>query len=341
MIRRQLARLLGAAILIVVALALLFTAWPQIFGQSRTLVIAQVVSLRGLAAAVGLVLVLALTLDVLLAAPIRKFAASLAVMLLVFSLINVAVLSTRGFGSTGFQSANDNDVTVLSWNTLGDAPGADAIADLALAQGADIITLPETTERTGVLVAQRMERSGFPMTVITNAFDQVSKARSTTLLVSVALGDYQEVTDRGSTSQLPSVIAEPTDGTGPTILAVHPVAPIPGELDRWRSDLDWLSTVCTGDNVIMAGDFNSTLDHYTHLDHADGATIGDCTDAASLSGNAAVGTWPTTLPPLLGTPIDHVMLTDNWRVSGMRVIESRDGAGSDHRPLVVQLTPAG
>ena len=31
----------------------------------------------------------------------------------------------------------------------------------------------------------------------------------------------------------------------------------------------------------------------------------------------------------------------NWRVSGMRVIASHDGYGSDHRPILVQLSPAG
>ena len=57
--------------------------------------------------------------------------------------------------------------------------------------------------------------------------------------------------------------------------------------------------------------------------------------------NAAVGTWPTMLPALIGAPIDHVLATPNWRVSGMRVIASHDGYGSDHRPILVQLSPAG
>ena len=160
------------------------------------------------------------------------------------------------------------------------------------------------------------------------------------MLVSTALGEYVQDAAAGSTGQLPSIVAKPVSGTGPTLIAVHPVAPIPGELATWNSDLDWLASACRGENVIMAGDFNSTLDHYSRLPHDSGTTIGDCTDAGTLSGNAAVGTWPASLPPLLGTPIDHVMLTDNWRVSGMRVVESLDGAGSDHRPVLVQLSVA-
>jgi endonuclease/exonuclease/phosphatase (EEP) superfamily protein YafD len=140
---------------------------------------------------------------------------------------------------------------------------------------------------------------------------------------------------------LPTVLAAPADGTGPTILAVHAVAPIPGEMDHWRSDLQWLSEACANGNIIMAGDFNSTLDHYRDLATEDGATLGACYDGALATDNGAVGTWPTALPPLLGAPIDHVMATSNWRFSGMRVIESVDGQGSDHRPVLAQLSPAG
>jgi endonuclease/exonuclease/phosphatase (EEP) superfamily protein YafD len=95
--------------------------------------------------------------------------------------------------------------------------------------------------------------------------------------------------------------------------------------------------------VILAGDLNSTLDHYTGLDAASDASggLGGCRDAARVTGNAAVGTWPTNVPPLLGAPIDHVMATPNWDVVGFRVIGSLDGAGSDHRPVVAQLRPVG
>jgi endonuclease/exonuclease/phosphatase (EEP) superfamily protein YafD len=59
----------------------------------------------------------------------------------------------------------------------------------------------------------------------------------------------------------------------------------------------------------------------------------------TATGNAAVGTWPTSFPQLLGAPIDHVMATDDWEVVGFRVIGSRDGEGSDHRPVLAQLRP--
>jgi endonuclease/exonuclease/phosphatase (EEP) superfamily protein YafD len=70
------------------------------------------------------------------------------------------------------------------------------------------------------------------------------------------------------------------------------------------------------------------------------AVLGNCADSALSAGAAAVGTWPTSIPALLGTPIDHVMATVNWQVTTLQVIESLDDAGSDHRPIVATLTPA-
>ena len=335
------ARFLAAAVLVLVAAALIVLLWPQLFGLATSPVVAQIVSLRGLAVAVGIVLVVALTLAALIAPSARRFAASLAIALLVFCLVNVAVLSTRGFGNQGFESSTDNDVTVLSWNTLGGEPGPTVIAQLALDTGAEVVALPETTRATGFEVQQLMLAAGYPMALFTTAYDEISEARSTTLLISADLGEYVADETLQTTAVLPSVVAYPVDGTGPLIIAVHAVAPIPGEMEHWRSDLQWLKTACAGGNIIMAGDFNSTLDHYSGLASTASATIGDCADAGLASDNAAVGTWPATLPPLLGSPIDHVMATPNWRVSGMRVVQSHDGYGSDHRPILVQLSPAG
>ena len=330
----MLRRILAAAVLVVLALALLVIAWPQLFGQQRTPGVAQLVSLRGIAIAVAGVGVVALGFVMVLSTRIRRFAASVAVLLLGFALINAAVLATRGIGDLGFATAAPRSVTVLAWNTLGDAPGADAIAQLAIDSGADVVSLPETTRATGQAVADAMGLGGRPMQAFTIAFDEVSKARSTTLLISTELGPYVVDEDEPNSAVLPTVIARPADGGGPTIMAVHLVAPIPGEMAHWTDDLAWLSSACSEPSTIIAGDFNSTLDHFSGLATAEGATLGDCVDAASVTDNAGVGTWPTALPALLGSPIDHVMATPNWSVTGMRVIENYDKYGSDHRPVL-------
>ncbi|WP_411698936.1 endonuclease/exonuclease/phosphatase family protein [Conyzicola sp.] len=334
-------RVLAAAVIVVVAAALFVLAWPQFFGLQQAFGVAHVVSLRAAAALIALALIVVLTLLALLARPARRFFATLAVLLVVFALVNTAVLSTRGFGDTAFETAGDSTLTVLAWNTLGDVPGAATVAELALENDVDILALPETTKAFSLEVAALMKAAGRPMWVETTAFDQISKSRSTSVLWTADLGTYTVDTEVGQTATLPTVVLRPDDGSGPTIIGVHAVAPIPGEFRNWQADLDWLADTCSGENVIMAGDFNATLDHMSGLASSGSTTLGDCADAALATGNGAVGTWPTTAPALLGAPIDHAMATENWRVTGMRVVQDQDGAGSDHRPLIAQFAPAG
>jgi endonuclease/exonuclease/phosphatase (EEP) superfamily protein YafD len=336
----MISRLFAAAFVLVCAGFLLVSAWPQLFGLQLAAGIAQLVSLRGAAVAAAIAGIVALLLIALVSARARRFTASLALVLIGFVLLSSAVLASRGLGNTSFETRGANDLVVLTWNTLGDAPGAQAIADLALEAGADIVVLPETTRATGVSVAQLMGASGSPMWSHTLAYDQISKARSTTLLISANLGTY-EVTEDRTTSVLPSIVAKPTNGSGPTIIGVHSVAPIPVQMANWRSDLTWVAERCAGDNVIMAGDFNSTPDHFAGLATTPEHAIGECDSATLDTNNGAVGTWPSRAPALLGAPIDHVMHTSNWRTTGVRVVENYDNYGSDHRPVIAQLSPAG
>ena len=352
-------RILSALVLIITAALLLVVAWPQLVGLQNSWVFAHIVSLRALAGVVALAAIVVLLLFSLIR-PLRGMFLALSALLLVFAVANAGILLSRGIGTGqvevasaaavhsgkvgAAQGGNASDVTVLSWNTLGDATGADAIAQLAIEQQADVVTLPETTEETGVAVAELMREAGRPMWVHTIAFDQVSKARSTTLLVSPGLGEYTVSSEPGSgppgnTNVLPTVVATPTDGDGPTIIAVHAVAPIQWEMSNWRSDLDWLATRCATGDVIMAGDFNATVDHMAGLETSAPAVLCACSDAAITAGSGAVGTWPTAAPALLGSPIDHVLATSNWRVASMNVIATSDAAGSDHRPIVARLTP--
>lgn len=334
-------RIAAAALVLGLAGLLLVAAWPQLFALQYAPVVAQVVSLRAVAAISAFAGVVVVSLIAVVLPPFRRLGGSLAVVLLVFIAVNAAVLATRGFGGEpAAVAAGDGDLTVLAWNTLGDAPGADAIAELALEVEADVVALPETSQETAVEVALLMKQAGRPMWVNTVALDQISKAKSTSLLTSADLGTYSIDSSRGNTSVVPSVIAVSDDGTGPTIVAAHPVAPIPAYLDAWREDLEWVKGACTGENIIIAGDFNSTVDHYGPLANSPGTTLGDCIDAAQATGDAALGTWPTDIPAILGSPIDHVMATAEWTATSVRIIQDRDHLGSDHRPIVARLTPA-
>ena len=333
-------RLLAALLVIVVAVAVVVLGWPQLFSLQRVAGIAQLVPFRGAAAAAAAAVLVALVVLAIANRRFRRLGLPLAALALLFVLLNVAILSSRGFGSETLPARGATDLTVVAWNTLGDAPGPVVIARLAIDSDADVVALPETTEETAKAVAALMTAAGLPMTPHTVAHGHISKSRSTSVLISNALGTYHLDESAGSTETLPSLVMVPDNGAGPTIVAVHPVAPLPSELQSWNSDLRWLAGACPEGNVILAGDFNATLDHLADLGTAPGTTVGECTDAALRARSAAVGTWPAFAPALLGAPIDHVMTTKNWTVVGVRVVQDLDGAGSDHRPIVVRLRPA-
>jgi endonuclease/exonuclease/phosphatase (EEP) superfamily protein YafD len=331
--------LLGLLV-VVAAAALLVAGWPQLFGLVDAPVVAQVVALRGLDVAIALVLAVALTLVALAWRGARRFLGALVALLLIFSVASIGVLASRGFGGSTAASGNASHLTVLSWNTAGGKPGVAAIAALALSEHADVIALPETTQLTGYEIATVLKAHGRPMWVYSATHGYTYESHATTLLISSALGRYSVDTGHGDTSVLSSIIARPANGTGPTIVAVHAVSPKQHEMLNWRADLSFLSTVCSGSNVVMAGDFNSTLDELDTLSTKAGANFGECTDSGYAAHAASIGTWPTELPELLGAQIDHVMFTSAWKVVAMRVIGTEDRAGSDHRPIVATLAPS-
>lgn len=337
----MLSRAAGLLLVTALAAALAVLVWPQAAGLERTQVVAQVVAFRGALVVVAVVAAVALTTFGLLAHRMRRLLGALAAVLLVFAAATTWVLLQRGVGAPGVPAAGANDLTVLSWNTLGDSVPAAEIARVALAAHADVVALPETSSAAARAVADRMRAAGRPVTPHTVALDRISPARSTSLLISDALGPYRITTAVRDGRGLPSVLAIPSGGQrAPRILAVHTVAPQPDVVDAWRSDLRWVAQRCIGDDTVLAGDFNSTLDHMAGLGDPPG-TLGRCRDAALATGNAAVGTWPTSMPALVGTPIDHVLATPDWRIAGFRVLTDEDGAGSDHRPVLARLRPAG
>lgn len=329
-------KVISALALVAIGAVLLVVAWPSLFGLTLSPYVAQLVALRSLVA-VGALIVAAVLLIVALASRrARGFAGAVAVMLVAFSGLNIAVQSVRGFGGPAVpEVAAEGEWTVVAWNTLGEAVEAELIAALALDEQADVVVLPETRAATAEQAAILMREAGRPMWVYTVAFDEVAAARSTSVLVSAEIGEYRVDDTVGNTEVLPSVVLRPLDHDGPTIIGVHPVAPIPVQLDNWRADLAWLDEICQGERIILAGDLNATPDHFSALGNANG--IGACDSATIANGSGAVGTWPTTLHPLLGAPIDHILSTPDLPATSFEVLRGLDVGNSDHRPIVARI----
>lgn len=340
-------RVVGVICALPFALAAIVLTWPQLFDLERTFPVAQIISFRGVLA-VGFALVMVLSLLVALIRPLRAFALTLALALLVAAVGNAGTVWTRGAGTDTLPEKTATSIRVMTWNTAGAATSADTVAQMAVAMEADIVTLPETTIDTGEQVAVAMRELGSPMWAHHAAYGEYGvdgwDATSTTLLITPRLGDYSVIESSqdgtSNTSTVPSAVAMPVDGKGPIVVAAHAVAPRPAYMDRWSDDLQWLADQCGEGEVILAGDFNATLDHMAGLGVGE-ATLGRCTDAAAATGNGGIGTWSTEIPALLGAPIDHILVSEQWRATGSAVLKSLDDSGSDHRPLIVQLEPAG
>lgn len=336
-------RLLGILLTVLFAIATAIVVWPQFFHLEQTFPFAQLVAVRG-AVLAGLLAIAVLSLLLLFARPLRGFAASILIVALIGSAAIAGIGALRGFGTGELPAKNEASVRVLTWNTAGEAVSAETVADAILTQEVDVVALPETAESVGERIAVMLREQGRPMWVHHVQFGEVPngpQAWETTILISPELGDYSVIgsSEDGSsnTSSVPSAVVMPVNGTGPTIVAVHAVAPRVEAMTRWQSDLDWIADQCPAGDFILAGDFNATIDHMASLG-VNGGDIGYCRDAASRTGTGVTGTWPESFPELLGTPIDHVMASQNWEPTGSLVL---DAAGSDHRALVVQLDPAG
>ena len=342
MFSRFFAPLVGLASLAFLGLA----CWPELVGLSRTWPWAGIVALRGSAMIVALLLAFGLLLLGRLGGPIRTLTKPIGFWLVVFMAASGWVLYDRGLGfdngSTTASASNvqPGDVTVLSWNTMGDKPAALAIANLALENQANVVVLAETSAETAHNVALIMGQGGIPVTEHAITFDTDYIAHSTVLLIADSLGEYQIDDSVGNTAISPSIIAVPVSGRGPTIVAAHAVSPNTLSMDLWRSDLNWLQKACERDNVILAGDLNATVDNISRLTTpgTTGTQLGSCFDAALATKNAGVGTWPSWVPAWLGAPIDHVMASSSWTVSAFRVLTDVDTGGADHRPVVATLT---
>jgi endonuclease/exonuclease/phosphatase (EEP) superfamily protein YafD len=332
----------GILATVICAIAAAVLTWPAFFRLERTFPVAQIVSFRGIlvVAFAGLIVI---ALLVAIVRPLRAFGLSLVLIAIVATVANGTMVVTRGTGTETLPAKTEDSIRVMTWNTAGSATAPETVAQIAVAMAADIVTLPETTIENGEAVALAMRDLGHPMWAHYTDYPSTEwDAGSTTLLISPELGDYAVIESSldgsSNTSTVPSAVAMPVTGDGPIVVAAHAVAPRQSYMQYWRSDLQWLADQCVDDNVIMAGDFNATIDHMRNLG-VDGGTLGRCRDGAAETGNGGVGTWTSEVPALVGAPIDHVMASSHWKPTGSLVLTSMDGSGSDHRPLIVQFEP--
>ncbi|MHA6628313.1 endonuclease/exonuclease/phosphatase family protein [Pseudonocardia sichuanensis] len=215
---------------------------------------------------------------------------------------------------------------VLAFNTFEGDADVDAVARLIEATRPDAVALVEAGDDYAERLAPLVEPLGYALHPTESRRD----VQGVTAVVSDRLGDV-DVRIGEETSSFPYV--EVTGGGLGELrfVAFHSVAPVPGSVPDWNSDLALLPQWCSGPTpAVVAGDFNATLDH-----SALRAGTAGCGDAGEQRGAGLVPTWgPSPRIRGLGPQIDHVFATDGITAETFDV---HDVAGSDHRAVVTTL----
>lgn len=117
----------------------------------------------------------------------------------------------------------------------------------------------------------------------------------------------------------------------PEIVALHTSPPLPGAMDLWRYDLDYICNEIVKEypNAIIVGDFNATLKHgpISQMDTHE--------DALSFLSVFERGTWPARFPSYFRSSIDHILLPKGeYCVLDVKIIGSSE---SDHCAIFAQI----
>jgi endonuclease/exonuclease/phosphatase (EEP) superfamily protein YafD len=297
---------------------------PDWLGLDRRSPFAQLAAFR--VPLLGGLLVVAVAATV--AAVLRRRGWTLAVGLLAVAAVAAAVVAPRALpvvDAPAPDAPGTRTLTVLSFNTFEGGADVDALAALIRSTRPDLIALPESAARFSGKLAPLVDGYRF-----VPSGERGRDVNGVTAVARADLGDVTAQVDRST--NFPSVQLAGGGLGDVRFVAFHSVAPTPGETGEWAHDLGTLGRWCDDRGsgpVILAGDFNATLDHSVFR-----SAIQGCADAAERTGEGLTGTWPTRVPRWMGTQIDHVLTTGGITAETLSV---HDVPGSDHRAVLTRL----
>jgi endonuclease/exonuclease/phosphatase (EEP) superfamily protein YafD len=253
--------------------------------------------------------------------------------LIVVSLVlTVATIAIQVPHYVGVQASRSGplEFRILSANLREGEAGARQLVDVARDK-ADVLTFQELTP----LEVERLSAAGLDAIFPYRWLDARERADGVGIWSRIPLAATRRI-DGYTFPILSAQLSADGQSPGPTVVAVHLVAPWPQPIHAWRQEIallpDALGEIAdpAGSGcVIVAGDFNSTTDmrSFRDLTHA-GYQFAGQTRAGYLR------TYPadSVVPPLIA--IDH-LLTRNCTAINVR---TADIPGSDHCGLVATVT---
>lgn len=264
-----------------------------------------------------------------------RIALAFSIAMLLVAGLHAGTMYSRGITNnqalTG--QAGNGSITVLQYNTMGGKVDTGDLAQTIADSGVSVVTLPETSTESGQEIVHKLAGLGLEFQQFdTGTSGYEADYRSTVMLVSADMGQYNQVDIFGQETEPQAVKAVPVDGDGPTLIGIHTLSPGRDHMDAWASQIEQAYSLCESEpDAIISGDFNSTKDHEAALQLPQ-----SCRDTVEQAGSGSVGTWPAKISPLLASPIDRVLTTSTYEGASAAFI---DLGGSDHRGVIVRLRP--
>ena len=240
-------------------------------------------------------------------------------------LLAAAVLPRAFPGQPMASIADGVTYDVLTSNVrLGDGD-AEALTELVAAWQVDLLSVQELTDD----AAARLRDAGIDELLPHRELSPTRVGSSGAGLYSRFPLERLEDVPGGISRQVHAVADVP--GVGDVeLVAVHPFPPIESSVPRWLEGLEGLPRATSGRLRVLAGDFNSTLDHAPFRDLVASGYV----DAAAARGEGLVMTWPSgrKFPPQVA--IDHVLADERIHVAAAAIHTVPD---TDHRAVLARL----
>lgn len=239
----------------------------------------------------------------------------------------IGLIAPRAFGSGSSAPAG---LTVMSANLLVGGADAKTIVDLVRSHNVDVLALQEyTPDSEAALAAAGVD------TVLPFSFRHpVPGTQGSALYSRFRLTDAGSARNGGGFYQAYGQVLIP-DAPPVFVVSTHPLPPSGfDEVPLWRDDLRAEPPAePSGRRLILAGDFNATLDH-AELRRLIATGY---RDAASEVGAGLVPTWPYAGRRSVVTPkvtIDHILVDARL---GVRDFRAYTIPNSDHRAVIASL----
>jgi len=226
-------------------------------------------------------------------------------------------------------SAEGAELRLLTSNLLFGRANAESLARLVISTGADVLFLQELTEG----AAARLHKAGLGDVLPYQVLDPtVQGLKGSGIWARYPMSDGLAVPP--ASRSRPVARLEMPGGQSVQLVCVHLRPPRPARSPtaaaRWRTEMAMLPG--PGDTpVIMAGDFNATIDHAQFRSLLRSGYV----DAAVQAGRGLVPTWgPRPGGEVAVLAIDHILLDPRCAV---RAVSAHRLPGTDHRALYAQI----